>query len=62
MNMHRDLPTYNGNQTHTYTIVPIAYASNEGARLAPVLKTIFHQCIFYHILVASFTLKTEPSE
>ena len=31
MNMHRDLSSCNGDQTHTYTIVPIAYASNEGA-------------------------------
>ena len=31
MNMHRDLSTYNGDQTHTYAIVPIAYASSEGA-------------------------------
>ena len=31
MNMHRDLSSYNGDQTHTNIIVPIAYASNEGA-------------------------------
>ena len=35
-------------------------------RLAPVLKTVFHQCVISYILVASLTLmalfKTEPSE
>ena len=31
MHMHRDLSTYNGDQTHTSTIVPMAYASSEGA-------------------------------
>ena len=34
------------------------FCSYPFCRLAPVLKTIFHQCAIYPILVASLTLMT----